>query len=120
VVRAWCKGAKANLELLVDGLGAYRGSKSVSVVVKQYEEVPTVHGLRVGKPSLRHYVTKCRARAGEILNYEWGEGAYRLIEPGIGDPVAHSLRDEFDNHFSWLWTRCAKVALRQSTGSTKE
>ena len=81
-VRRWARAAGDNLELLRDGLAAYRGPKVIAVRVRAYSAVPTIHGVLARKGNSRRLaVSECRWMGGPIRHYTFGEGEYLLIDP---------------------------------------
>ncbi len=116
-VVAWTRSVAANLARLEREFDGYTGNKRVVIQVKQYAEIPMVHGIKVGGPPARYYVSECKYTEDPIPIYDWGEAEYHLV-PETGPPGQHhALRVKFDAAFTRLWSATNRCIIDRSLGA---
>jgi len=115
-VRRWCESVPRAIEEIREGLEDIRSEyeqcgRSLTVHIRQYTEVPWVHGIAILEPSHVRYFTFCRWDGPDGRRFAWGENRYRRV---VGSPADASLADlaaMFDSAFEHLWSTSADTEM---------
>lgn len=109
-VRDWClqvPGAKEQLRnmLSVNDDWLRQQGKNVRLELREYHQVPTMHGfyLELPEPARVMYVSFCRWAGANYSLYDWGGRAYRTIVGDSSDPSQADLAEMFRGEFEHLW-----------------
>lgn len=81
VTDKWVPAAANSLAHIRKELANFNSTKkNVSIQIKTYNHVPTVHGLRATKNGkTRWWLGECRLTKGELTTYEWGQDDFLVI-----------------------------------------
>jgi hypothetical protein len=86
--------------------------KKVNLEIREYSDIPIIHGFCVREPFKLWYISFCRWKE---MTYDWGGDRYHKID---GNPIDLSQRDLieiFDGHFQHLWRVNKDSAYSYST-----
>lgn len=103
-VVAWSKAAAANLAAFKTALAGFSGNKDVHVEVRQYSQVPSIHGVEAEKGSARRWwITECRYTGALIKNYDFGDGHYKTVPGHTCSKSDKELAARFRTELAGLW-----------------
>ena len=103
VIDKWLPAAQNSLVYIRKQLAKYNSKKkSVSIQVKTYSRVPTVHGLRAKKNGkLRWWIGECRLVDGDLPIYEWGQNDFLVLDGSKA--LMHPRVKTYDRLFAEYW-----------------
>jgi hypothetical protein len=108
-VASWCERVKTwtrrTLRSGIEEIGQkYSGRERLfRGEVREYAEIPVIHGFRVVQPFRVCYVSLCRWDQDHPTRFNWGEPHYYII---AGDPENDPRADllmVFQGYFNHLW-----------------
>lgn len=105
-VLVWAQAGAGQLATIRQQLHDFRHQlpKPITLAVKHYARVPTLHGIRVRYPAASLLaVTECGYSDGVPPAYHYGPEGYQLIAGDDPDPARAARRDEFARLFAELW-----------------
>lgn len=108
-VRRWCRRVPDSLTQMLETfaeLGKELADKphSVQVRVRQYAEIPVVHGFAITRPHEIRYFSFCRWKDQQWQKIDWGEDRYRRVQGDPVDPFFRDIVEVFDGAFGHLWS----------------
>ncbi|MEA3015904.1 MAG: hypothetical protein QOI38_626 [Sphingomonadales bacterium] len=87
---------KAELEATVNEAGG-----KLNLDVRDYSDLPVVHGIRVRRPFDVAYVAICRY--GETGDYDWAGNSYHRLRSAAATPAQADLISLFERSFEHYW-----------------
>jgi hypothetical protein len=111
-VADWAQSVPASIAMIQRDLARAaelfkRRGQTLRFSVRQYDEVPVVHGWAIKQPLQAWHVGHCRWR-GE--SYDWGGQNYVEIVGSSDDPLTQDIAELFDSYFDHLWLGSREVA----------
>lgn len=107
-VKEWCGDVPRMLEKIINGITNInqqinQEGRKISVEIKKYAAIPTIHGLAIKKPFKVTYITFCRWGGISFQNYKWGESKFYKIDGYPDNDLQRDLLEIFDGYFNHLW-----------------
>lgn len=104
VALKWAKTAVHSVECIREQSATFDMAK-VSIEIRQYCEIPALHGVAISTDSrLRYYLTECVEDEDERLPLlTFGEGDYAIFDSGTQKQAERERADQFEAKFNRLW-----------------
>jgi hypothetical protein len=107
-VAHWCQNVDESLRVIrqwlhLEGPALLKSGRPIRIRVKQYAEVPVLHGFAVAEPFRVTFVSLCRWEGATWDIYSWGERTYHRVSEIARDRHERDLADVFRARFEHLW-----------------
>ena len=99
----WIPAARNSLAYIRNELARFKtNKKNISIQIKTYNRVPTIHGIRARKNGkTRWWIGECRLVDGDLSIYEWGQDDFLVLDGSKA--LQHARVKAYDRLFSEYW-----------------
>ena len=110
----WLPAARNSLAYIRKELARFKTNrKNVSIQIKSYSRVPTIHGLRARKSGkTRWWLGECRKVDGDLSVYEWGQDDFLVLDGSKA--LQHPRVKTYNRLFTEHWTNQNEFEIDRS------